>query len=138
MYIFTYTFYSICILVYTKKNMEQLLTFKALSDETRVRALLLLSGEEELCVCELVHALEISQPKISRHMAALRDAGIVSARREAQWVYYSINPELSDWQAKIVEGSIESGCGEKIVQSDRERLLGMKNRPIRRSFKESA
>ena len=119
--------------------MEQILTFKTLSDETRVRSLLLLSGEEELCVCELVHALEISQPKISRHMAALRDAGLVCSRREAQWVYYCINPELSGWQAQIVEASIESGGTEAMAISDRDRLLGMKNRPVRRSsFKESA
>jgi len=52
--------------------------FQLLSDETRLRCLLLLQKEGELCVCELVYALDIIQPKISRHLAALRDAGIVT------------------------------------------------------------
>ena len=54
--------------------------FKALSDTTRLRCLSLLVNEEELCVCELTHALALPQPKISHHMAALRKAELVSDR----------------------------------------------------------
>jgi len=68
--------------------------FKALADPTRLRCLMLLSMERELCVCELTHALDEIQPKVSRHLASLRDQGIVRDRRQGQWVYYRLNPEL--------------------------------------------
>ena len=61
--------------------------FKALSDRTRLRILMLLSAEGELCVCELTHALAIPQPKASKHLAILRAAGLVRMRRDAQWSY---------------------------------------------------
>lgn len=110
--------------------MKQPEFFRALGDETRLRALLLM-GEEELCVCELVHALNISQPKISRHMATMRDAGIVQSRRRAQWVFYFINPSLTDWQRQVVTAVIAGGQGEAIAKKDKSRLAQMKNRPER-------
>ena len=55
--------------------------FKMLADSTRLRCLLLMQAEGELCVCELTHALNLSQPKISRHLAHLREAGVLVARR---------------------------------------------------------
>jgi ArsR family transcriptional regulator, arsenate/arsenite/antimonite-responsive transcriptional repressor len=65
------------------------LFFQALGDNTRLR-LLNLMGEQEICVCYLVEILEQSQPKISRHLAYLRRAGIVAARREGKWMHYRI------------------------------------------------
>ena len=62
--------------------------FKALSDETRLRIYLLL-GNGELCVCQIQVALALSQTKISRHLTVLRNAGLVVARREGLWMYYS-------------------------------------------------
>ncbi|KUG14359.1 arsenical resistance operon repressor [hydrocarbon metagenome] len=62
--------------------------FKALSDETRLRIFLLL-GEQELCVCQIQVALAISQTRVSRHLTVLRHAGLVAARREGLWMYYS-------------------------------------------------
>jgi ArsR family transcriptional regulator len=63
--------------------------FKALSDETRLRILhLLLKGE--LCICDLMEVLELPQSKVSRHMAYLKNAGLVDDRREAVWVYYTL------------------------------------------------
>lgn len=63
--------------------------FKAFSDETRVRILhLLLKGE--LCICELMEVLQLPQSNVSRHMAYLKNAGLVDDRREAVWVYYSL------------------------------------------------
>lgn len=62
--------------------------FKALSDETRLRIYLLL-GKGEICVCQIQVALGISQTKVSRHLTVLRHAGLVNARREGQWMYYS-------------------------------------------------
>lgn len=62
--------------------------FKALSDETRLRIYLLL-GKGEICVCQIQVALGMSQTKVSRHLTVLRHAGLVNARREGQWMYYS-------------------------------------------------
>ena len=71
--------------------------FSALSHEIRLRSLLLMQAQGELCVCELTHALGLSQPMISRHLALLREAGLVSDRRAGVWIYYTINPALPDW-----------------------------------------
>ncbi|MDA8232086.1 MAG: metalloregulator ArsR/SmtB family transcription factor [Magnetospirillum sp.] len=73
--------------------------FAALSDPTRLRALVLLAMRGEMCVCQLVAAIGVSQPKMSRHLAALRDAGIVRDRRKGQWVHYRLNESLPDWAA---------------------------------------
>ncbi len=102
-----------------------------LSDETRLRALSLMADHGELCVCELVYALELSQPKISRHMAALRDAGLVTSKRRAQWVFYGIDPQLPDWQRKVLSGVFEGIRGEAVVMQDARRLSNMENRPQR-------
>jgi len=63
--------------------------FQALGDNTRLR-LLNLMGEQEICVCYFVEILKTSQPKISRHLAYLRKAGIVAARREGKWMHYRL------------------------------------------------
>ena len=111
--------------------MKQTETFHMLSDETRLRALALMEREGEVCVCELVHALELSQPKISRHMLALRDAGLVVSNRQAQWVFYAINPDLSAWQQQAVSAALTGIKDEKIVKQDEKRLKQMKDRPLR-------
>jgi ArsR family transcriptional regulator len=111
------------------KPMQQPLFFQILSDETRLRALALMAREGELCVCELVQALGVSQPKISRHLGALREAGIVGQRRHAQWVYYRIRTDLPDWQAGIITTAMASLEHERAVKEDKRRLDAMKNRP---------
>jgi ArsR family transcriptional regulator len=73
--------------------------FRALGDEMRVRIVGLLS-HGELCVCHLQSALELTQPTVSRHMAVLRNAGVVEARREGSWVYYRL--------ARQVDGAAET------------------------------
>lgn len=104
---------------------EQL--FHALSDGTRLRALALLHAEGELCVCELTHALELAQPKVSRHLALLRDTGVVSDRRSARWVYYRLAPELPAW-ARAAIGAAAQGTATQLA-GDRERLATMPGRP---------
>jgi ArsR family transcriptional regulator len=64
--------------------------FKALSDETRIRLLKLLQ-QRELCVCELVQALNMTQSRVSRNLGILKDAGLVKDRRDGLWVHYSLN-----------------------------------------------
>jgi DNA-binding transcriptional ArsR family regulator len=63
--------------------------FSALADPIRLRSLAPIVQEGELCVCELIAALDLPQPKISRHLAVMRDAGLLRDRRDAQWVLYA-------------------------------------------------
>jgi len=69
--------------------------FHALSDETRLEIVALLSHGER-CVCELQDALDAAQSRLSFHLKTLKDAGLVSDRREGRWVYYALNRELLD------------------------------------------
>jgi ArsR family transcriptional regulator len=76
--------------------------FKALADRTRLRLIHLL-GDEELCVCDCVKVLKTNQPKISRHLAYLRRAGLVSARRDGRWTYYRLAEPADPHAAKILQ-----------------------------------
>jgi len=104
--------------------------FKMLSDETRVRCLLLIAREDGLCVCELTQALQESQPKVSRHLAQLRQSGVLVDERIGQWVKYKISAELPGWLRKIIEGLKNSNCLKEQYQQDIERLSAMENRPF--------
>ena len=106
-----------------KRNREfdMELFFTALSDRTRLR-LLNLMGEDEVCVCFFVEVLGESQPKISRHLAYLRRAGIVSARREGKWIHYRVTPPESPAAARILETVRAWLAEEKEMQRDRARL----------------
>jgi len=99
--------------------------FQLLSDETRLRSLLLMAHEGELCVCELMHVLDTIQPKISRHLAALRHAGLVMDRRQGQWIFYRIHPELPQWARRI----LEIIASEQPFTKDRAALTAMPGRP---------
>ncbi len=103
--------------------------FKLLSDETRVRCLLLIAREGELCVCELTEALDESQPKISRHLALLRQSGVLVDERRGQWVNYKVAESLPGWMAKIVDGLKSSNCLKEQYQQDIKRLALMAERP---------
>jgi len=103
--------------------------FHLLSDDTRLRCLLLLHQEGELCVCELVHALDVIQPKISRHLATLRDTGIVIDRRQGQWIYYQLNPDLPDWVRQILETTAVETENQEPFINDQAALADMPNRP---------
>jgi len=105
----------------------------ALADPTRLRALVLLDAEGELCVCELTAALDVSQPKMSRHLAALRELGVVADRREANRIYYRLAPGLPDWARQAVR-QLAVGLDEWGQRTaDRARLRTMPNRPPRRA-----
>lgn len=77
--------------------------FKILADETRLGIVLLLSELGELCVCDLCTALDQSQPKISRHLALLRECGLLLDRKQGKWVHYRLSPHIPAWTAKIIE-----------------------------------
>lgn len=76
--------------------------FKALADETRLRILALLLAEQELCVCDIISAVKLPQSTVSRHLAYLRKAGLVSDRRCGLWMYYSIASGKSEFQKDLV------------------------------------
>jgi ArsR family transcriptional regulator len=77
--------------------------FKNLSDETRLSLVLLLREKGELCVCELVSILKETQPKISRHLALLRESGLLIDRRDGKWIYYRLSPHMPAWAAAVIE-----------------------------------
>jgi len=96
--------------------------FRALADRTRLRLLNLL-GTDEVCVCFFVEVLKTNQPKISRHLAYLRRAGIVGARREGPWMHYRI-VEPADPDAALVLHEVMSWLAkDQEMQRDRERLV---------------
>ena len=94
----------------TKKNYHIENLFKALADRTRLR-LISLIGDSEVCVCFFVAILKTSQPKISRHLAYLRRAGIVKARREGKWMHYRLAEPPDEHAARIFR---EVGRRERI------------------------
>ena len=77
--------------------------FKNLSDETRLNIILLLRESGELCVCELCDTLNESQPKISRHLAMLRESGLLLDRRVGKWIHYRLSPHIPAWAATVIE-----------------------------------
>jgi ArsR family transcriptional regulator, arsenate/arsenite/antimonite-responsive transcriptional repressor len=108
------------------------LLIRSLSDQTRLRSLLLLMQEGELCVCELTHALDLTQPKISRHLASLRDIQVVIARRAGQWIFYRLNPELPEWANELLNAALKGSMNEKQYKNDLKMLLSMTKRPENR------
>jgi ArsR family transcriptional regulator len=105
--------------------------FGALSDQTRLRALMLIQAEGEACVCEITFALDESQPKISRHLALMRESGIVESRREGTWMHYRINPRLPDWSKKVIKQVFAGIIELTPFRDDQKQLEQMKNRPAR-------
>lgn len=105
-----------------KKTYNIEFLFKALADRTRLR-LISLIGDSEVCVCFLVVILKISQPKISRHLAYMRRAGIVTARREGKWMHYRLT-EPSDEHAARIFREVRAALSEHPeLQRDRQKLL---------------
>ncbi len=100
--------------------------FKSLADETRLRCVALLQRRGELCVCELTQALQMSQPKISRHLALLRSSGLLVDRRQGLWIYYRINPNLPAWAHSAIACSIDGIAERAEFQQDWERLQSAK------------
>ena len=103
--------------------------FSALSNTIRLRALLLLEAESELCVCELTQAIGAAQPAISRHLAHLREAGIVLDRREGLWIHYRLHPNLPDWALTVLSETAKGVMQQSPFANDRAQLADMPNRP---------
>jgi ArsR family transcriptional regulator len=103
--------------------------FSAIANPDRLRALLLLSENEELCVCELTYVLGLAQPNMSRHLSQMRDLGIVADRREGRWIYYRLNPELPSWIRNVLDVVVKTHFRAEPYRSDRMNLSRMPNRP---------
>jgi ArsR family transcriptional regulator len=95
--------------------------FAALADTTRLRLMNLMAGRE-VCVCYFVEILGQSQPKISRHLAYLRRAGIVAARREGKWMHYRIARPADEAAASVLTAVLSSFAADRQMQADRARL----------------
>lgn len=116
---------------YCAQYMNEQAFFESLSDETRRRILVLLLKKGELCVCELQYALNLPQPKVSRHLAVLREAELLSMRRDGTWVYYRAHSQLPLWAFRILENFVQGAAQSQIYQSDKQRLESISNQPTR-------
>lgn len=105
------------------------IVFQMLADTTRLRIAVLLQSQGELCVCELTEALTVSQPKISRHLAQLREAGLFQARRNGRWMYYRINPDLPAWVKAVLQSTFDGVEKLSPYKEDALALKQMPNRP---------
>ncbi len=108
----------------TSKEHNIELLFKAFADRTRLR-LINLIGNDELCVCFFVEVLKTNQPKISRHLAYLRRAGVVSARREGKWMHYRLVEPPDPHAANIFREVRAWLAGNSAMQRDRQQLVNL-------------
>lgn len=104
--------------------------FKLLADDIRLKSILLMAHEGELCVCELMTAFkEPSQPKISRHLAVLKNAGLLVTRKQKQWVFYSINSNVAAWAQEVISLTLEENLS--FIDDNLQALQNMGDRPVR-------
>jgi ArsR family transcriptional regulator len=103
--------------------------YKNLTDDIRLKCLMLIQYEGELCVCELMAALEDIQPKVSRNLALLRKSGLLIDRKHSQWVYYRINPSLPAWAKAVLAATTESNVS--YIADSIKNLNQMGSRPNR-------
>jgi ArsR family transcriptional regulator len=90
--------------------MDQVLsTTKALADGNRLRVIMALTDNEELCVCQITEMLNLAMPTVSRHMSVLQNAGLVKSRKDSRWVYYRLSelfpPQCLKWLKEAMMGS---------------------------------
>ena len=104
------------------KKLDMELFFSALADRTRLR-LLNLMGSDEVCVCFFVEILQVNQPKVSRHLAYLRRAGVVAARREGTWMHYRIVEPIHEDAARVLADVRAWLARDPEMQKDRKKLV---------------
>lgn len=86
--------------------MQPLTFYKAIADNNRLKAMLLLCQLPELCVCDLMQALDEPQPKVSRHLALLKKAGLLHDRKQGLWVFYRLHPALPAWAEAVLRQTL--------------------------------
>jgi len=110
--------------MYSKEDVLRNLVkvFKALSDETRIRLVKLLQ-QRELCVCELMQALDMTQSRVSRNLGILKDAGLVKDRRDGLWVHYSLDEKsFNEYVAPLLELLATWANNDEVILVDLEGL----------------
>ncbi len=112
-----------------EKPFDMDLFFAALADNTR-RRLLNLIGEDEVCVCYLVEVIETNQPKISRHLAILKNAGLVSVRRDWKWSHYRITKPADERAAKAFNEILTLLKEDPEMQKDKKQMAEMCCAPV--------
>ena len=105
-----------------EKPYDMALFFRSLADRTRLR-LLNLMGADEICVCFFVEVIGPNQPKISRHLAYLRRAGLVAARREGKWMHYRVVEPKDERAARVFAEVRQWLIEDREMRRDRERLV---------------
>jgi ArsR family transcriptional regulator len=108
---------------------------RACADQTRLRLLNLMAVEGEVCVCHLVEVLGTNQPKVSRHLAYLKRAGLVSDRRDGLWVYYRLADSLSTHPVRVIECLTACLAELPEMQQDMEKLRALEGRQQTARFK---
>jgi ArsR family transcriptional regulator, arsenate/arsenite/antimonite-responsive transcriptional repressor len=93
--------------------------FEALSDPVRRKILAMLLIDDERCVCDLNSVIGIAQPKLSRHLGVLRDAGLVMTRRAGVWMYYRLHPELPAWAVRVL-WHMNEGMPTEVLRSEQD------------------
>jgi ArsR family transcriptional regulator len=107
--------------------------YKSLTGEIRLKTLMLTHYHGELCVCELMEALEeTNQPKVSRNLAVLKKAKVITDRKHGQWVFYRINQSLPLWAKSVIAQTTENNIS--LIRNELQHLDNMQNRPDRTSF----
>ena len=95
-----------------------------MADENRIRILLALNGHTELCVCQLIHMLQLAPSTVSKHLFILRNARLVIGRKEGRWMYYRLNKEDATPQVKgALTWVIGSIADDPLVKTDQIRLV---------------
>lgn len=118
------------IFVSIEPNYQAASVFKALGDDNRLAIMLLIQREKELCVCELIAALELSQPRVSRYLAHLRAQHLLQDERRGQWVYYRLHRNLPHWVQAVLEQTSQASA--HLLHPKMNRLAVMPDRPINR------
>jgi len=103
--------------------------YSVLSHPMRLRALILIKQDDELCVCELTHSLELAQPVISRHLAQLKEAGLLQSRRQGLWIYYRINNDIPEWVTRLIQITSDGVASTSPYKDDLVALNKMSDRP---------
>lgn len=115
------------------ENFDPISFYKSLTDDIRLKTLMLTHYHGELCVCELMEAIAVdSQPKVSRNLAVLKKANVITDRKHGQWVFYRINPELPLWAKSVIAETTENNI--PLINEELQRLANMQNRPNRAVF----
>lgn len=99
--------------------MSPLQLFKCLSDDTRLKSVLIIYQRREACVCELMAALELDQPKVSRHLAELRKCNILRDERRGKWVYYRLHEQLPTWALTVIGQTADNNahyCSDAVTK----------------------